>query len=79
MDNLNDEVLQVRDAATGRNVLVPTEEQYNQMMEDITSIPECENVDIAVVETRENFYESYGYYPEDLINDELIYEGNRNE
>ncbi len=48
-------------------------------MQDITSIPRCENVDIAVVETRENFYESCGYYPEDLINDELIYEGNRNE
>ena len=46
------------------------------MMEDINSIPGCENVDIAVVETRDNFYEAYGYYPEDLINDQMIYEGN---
>jgi hypothetical protein len=45
------------------------------MMEDITSIPGCENVDIRFVETRENFYESYGCYPEDLINDTMIYEG----
>ncbi len=76
IDNLTDDVLQVRDAETGRNVLVPTEEQYYQMMEDINSIPGCENVDIAVVETRENFYEAYGYYPEDIINDTMIYEGN---
>ena len=76
LDNLTDDVLQVRDAETGRNVLVPTEEQYYQMMEDITSIPGCENVDIRFVETRENFYESYGCYPEDLINDTMIYEGN---
>ena len=55
IDNLTDDVLQVRDAETGRNVLVPTEEQYYQMMEDITSIPGCENVDIRFVETRDNF------------------------
>ena len=75
-NDLTDDVLQVRDAETGRNVLVPTEEQYYQMMEDITSIPGCENVDIRFVETRENFYEAYGYYPEDIINDTMIYEGN---
>ena len=74
--NLTDDVLQVRDAETGNNVLVPTEEQYNQMMEDITSIPGCENVDIAVVETRENFYEAYGCYPEDVLNPDLMYEEN---
>ncbi len=76
IDNLTDDILQVRDAETGRNVLVPTEEQYYQMMDDITSIPGCENVDIRFVETRENFYESYGCYPEDLVNDTMIYEGN---
>ena len=74
--DLTDDVFQVRDAVTGNNVLVPTEEQYYQMMEDITSITGCENVDIAVVETPENFYEAYGCYPEDVLNPDLMYEEN---
>lgn len=77
--DLTDDVLQVRDASTGNNVLVPTEEQYYQMMEDINSIPGCENVDIAVVESRENFYEAYGYYPEDVLNPDMMYEENNME
>ena len=75
----NDDVRQVRDEATGRNVLVPTMTQYERIMEEINSIPGCENVDIGRVETRENFYEAYGCYPEDLINDRMIYELNRTE
>lgn len=76
INNYADDIKQVKDANTGRNVLVPTEEQYYQMMEDITSIPGCENLDIAVVESKENFYESYGYYPEDILNNPMIWEGN---
>ena len=78
-NNTSDEILQVRDAITGNNVLVPTEEQYYQMMEDINSIPGCENVDIAVVESRENFYEAYGCYPEDVLNPDMMYEENNME
>ena len=60
-------VIQVRDAATGKNVLVPTEGQAEQLQEDINSIPGCENINIFVSETPEEFYECYGYYPDDLI------------
>lgn len=75
----NDDVTQVRDEATGRNVLVPTMSQHERIMQEINAIPGCENVDIGRVETRENFYEAYGCYPEDLINDTMIYEPNRTE
>ena len=72
-----DEILQVRDELTGRNILVPTEIQYEQLMEDIHSLPDCENIDIYQIETREDFYDSYGVYPEDVLVEEYIYEPNR--
>ena len=75
-DSYTDDVLQVRDELTGRNVLVPTDEQYNEIMDEIHQIPGFENIDIYQVETREEFYNSYGCYPEDVVNDEYIYEGN---
>ena len=62
---------------TGRNILVPTESQYEQLMEDINSMPDCENIDIYQVETREDFYDSYGVYPEDVLAEEYMYELNR--
>ena len=60
-------VIQVKDAATGMNVLVPTEGQAEQLQEDINSMPGCENINIYVAETPEEFYECYGYYPDDLV------------
>ncbi len=71
------EVTQVRDELTGRNILVPTESQYEQIMEDIQTLPHFENIDIYQVETRENFYDSYGIYPEDLLSEDFMYELNR--
>ncbi len=67
-------VLQVRDAATGMNVLVPTEAQVQELQEDINSIPGCENIDIFAPETPEDFYEYYGYYPDELVNS--VWSGN---
>ena len=58
---------QVRDAATGRNVLVPSESEAAAMQEDINLIPGCENISIYVPETAEEFYSSYGYYPDELL------------
>ena len=60
-------ITQVRDASTGKNVLVPTDAQAEAMQEDINCIPGCENISIYVPETAEEFYASYGYYPDDLI------------
>ena len=70
-------ILQVRDAATGKNVLVPTEAQAEQLQEDINSIPGCENIDIFTPETSEEFYACYGYYPENLL--QMISYGNTSE
>lgn len=58
---------QVRDTSTGKNVLVPTESQAEELQQDINGILGCENVDIFIPESRESFYSSYGYYPEELI------------
>lgn len=60
-------ITQVRDAATGRNVLVPTDSEALAMQEDINKLPGCENLSIYVSETPEEFYNSYGYYPNDLV------------
>ena len=67
-------IQQVRDAATGMNVLVPTEAQVQELQEDINSIPGCENIDIFTPELPEDFYEYYGYYPDELVNS--IWSGN---
>lgn len=61
-------VLQVRDMTSGKNVLVPTEIQTEEIQEDIHSIPKCEGIDIFTPETPEEFYACYGYYPDDLVN-----------
>lgn len=61
-------IIQARDAATGMNVLVPTEDQVQELQEDINSIPGCENIDIFTPESPEDFYEYYGYYPDELVN-----------
>ncbi len=66
-------VLQVRDASTGMNVLVPTDAQAEAMQEDINCIPGCENISIFTPETPEEFYACYGYYPDELA-DEVVYE-----
>lgn len=73
----NSAITQVRDELTGRNILVPTDYESEQMLADIHSLPNCENIDIYQVETREDFYNSYGCYPEDVLNDEYMYEPNR--
>ncbi len=58
---------QVRDASTGKNVLVPTDSQAEEMQADINNIPGLENISIYTPETPEEFYADYGYYPEDLL------------
>ena len=60
-------ITQVRDAATGKNVLVPTDSQAQAMQEDINSIPGMENVSIYASETPEEFYNCYGYYPDEAL------------
>ena len=65
---------QVRDVSTGKNVLVPTESQVQELQQDINSIPGCENIDIFAPETPEDFYEYYGYYPDELVNS--VWSGN---
>ncbi len=70
-------IQQVRDAATGKNILLPTEDQIQELQQDINSIPGCENIDIYKVEDRQSFYDCYGYYPEELI--DARWEGNTKE
>lgn len=65
---IDSNITQVEDVSTGRNVLEPTEEQAKKMMEDIHKIPGCENIDIFRVETPEEFYASYGIYPDEFLN-----------
>ena len=65
--SMKDEVIQKRDKYTADNVLDFTDEQLQQMMDDIHQIPGCENMDITRVETRDEFYASYGIYPEELL------------
>ncbi len=60
-------MIQVRDAATGKNVLIPTDGQAEAMQEDINTIPGLENISIYIAETPEEFYEYYGCYPADLL------------
>ncbi len=66
-------IQQVRDSATGKNVLVPTDTQVEELQEDINSIPGCENISIFTPETPEEFYACYGYYPDELV-DDVVYE-----
>ena len=73
-----DEIRQVRDSETGRNVLVPTEEQYYQMMEDINSVQFCENMNIMYVESEEDFYNCYGVTVQEIVSDSWISEINQN-
>lgn len=61
-------IKQVREASTGRNVLVPSPEQALCIQADINSVQGCEDVDIFVEQTLEDFYAVYGYYPEELLN-----------
>lgn len=70
-------IQQVRDAATGKNILMPTEDQIQELQQDINSIPGCENIDIYKVEDRQSFYDCYGYYPEELL--DARWEGNTKE
>lgn len=60
-------ITQERDAATGRNVLVPTESEAAAMQEDILKIPNCSGLSIYAPETAEEFYNTYGYYPDDVL------------
>lgn len=69
-EDYSDDVDQVRDQRNNRHVLVPTEEQYNEIMEDLRVCPTFENIDIYQVETREEYFEAYGFYPEDVLSEE---------
>lgn len=66
-------IQQVRDAVTGKNVLIPTESQIEELQQDINSISGCENIDIFTPETPEDYYATYGYYPDDVVNDIYYY------
>lgn len=65
-------IQQVRDASTGMNVLVPTESQIEELQQDINSIPGCENINIFVPESPQDFYDYYGYYPSELVDDRYV-------
>ena len=60
-------ITQVRDAKTGKHVLVPSDSEAQAMQEDINSVPGLENISIYVPETPKEFYEYYGYYPDDIL------------
>ena len=66
-NSISDEIRQSRDKNSGRNVLDPSSEQAQQLMDDIHKIPGCENIDIFKVETREEYYACYGVYPEEVL------------
>lgn len=74
-NSITDEIPQKRDKNTKKNVLEPTEEQAQQLMDDIHAIPGCENIDIFRVETREEFYACYGIYPEELLDMSRAWQG----
>ena len=54
------------------NVLVPTESQIEELQQDINSIPGCENINIFVPESPQDFYDYYGYYPSELVDDRYV-------
>lgn len=60
-------ITQARDAETGKNILVPTPEQAALMQEDINSMAGLEDVDIFTPQTPDDFYNAYGYYPDELL------------
>ena len=60
-------ITQVRDLETGRNVLVPNENEAAAMQEDIVKMPNGQNLNIYVPETAEEFYSSFGYYPDEVL------------
>ena len=60
-------IVQVRDASTGKNVLVPTDAEAQAMQEDINTIAGFETISIYTAETPEEFYNYYGYYPDDML------------
>lgn len=70
-------IQQVRDAATGKNILMPTEDQVQELQQDINSIPGCESIDIYTVDDRQSFYDYYRYYPEELL--DARWDGNTKE
>lgn len=70
------EVVQVRDQDTGRHVLVPDRNQLRRM-ENIMDDFEGYDFTITEPESREHFYQSFGCYPEDVVNENRIYEGNK--
>ncbi len=65
--NYVDDILQVRDEETGRFVLVPTEEQYYQLMGDLHQIQTFENIDLIHPETEEQLSEIFGINTEEVI------------
>lgn len=69
-EDYSNDVDQVRDLRNNRHVLLPTEEQYNNIMENLHEIPTFENIDIYRVETREEYFNAYGVYPEDVLSEE---------
>lgn len=69
-EDYSDDVRQVRDLRNNRHVLIPTEEQYNEIMENLHEVPTFENIDIYQVETREEYFDAYGVYPEDVLSEE---------
>lgn len=65
----NDGVIhQERNPDNGMNELEPTDSQAASLQKDINSMPGCENIDIFTPETPEQFFEVYGYYPDDIVN-----------
>ena len=60
-------ITQVRDATTGQNVLVPTESEAELMQADINSVPGLEDASIYTINTPQDFYDDYGYYPDELL------------
>lgn len=65
--NHSNDIQQVRDLRNNRNVLLPTDEQYQEIMRELSELSAYDNLDIYRVETPEEYYLSYGFYPSDLL------------
>lgn len=68
--NHSNDIRQVRDLRNNRNVLIPNEEQYENIMRELHELSGYENIDIYTVETPEEYYLSCGCYPSDLLSGE---------
>ena len=70
------DIKQIRDESTGRNFLQLTDAHVRRI-ENVMDNYEGYDFSITEPESREHFYQTYGFYPEDVVNENKVYEGNR--